>query len=77
MKITKWVRSGELNSADADTVADVQAQCGRLLDKSCAHEIVGEVLFLGADGKWYTVTVEAEISEANPDWVQEMLEEVD
>lgn len=49
--------------------------CGRLLDSACTHEILGEVLFLATNGKYYTITVEAVIGEASASWRNEILKE--
>jgi hypothetical protein len=36
---------------------------------------LGDVLFQATDGKYYVITVEALIQEANPDYVTEVLKE--
>ena len=71
--VKKWIKSGELNE-DCVTQEDVLSNCGRLLVDSCSHEILGEVLFEGTDGKYYVITTEAMIQEANPEYVKEALE---
>ena len=74
MKIKRWVNYGELGCVPK-TIKDVVERAGRLLDKACSTEIIGPVLFQGADGKWYTVVVEAEVVEVTPSLVKERLEE--
>jgi len=74
LKVKRWIHSGELDVSNL-TQADILNQCGRLLDKSCSHEILGEVLFQATDGKYYTITVEAVLGRANPAWVKEVLAE--
>jgi len=43
------------------------------LDSAYSHEILGSLLFRGTNGKIYTMTVEGCLSEANPEWVAEIL----
>jgi len=74
IKVAKWISCGELEERTR-TQADILSQCGRLLDAACSHEIVGTVLFKATDGRYYTVTVEATIGEANPNFVKNLLEE--
>ena len=72
LKVKKWIVSGELSGTNR-TMDAVIAECGIRLDKSCTSEILGEVLFLATDGKYYTITVEAVIGRANPEWVKEVI----
>jgi len=76
IRIAEVVFEGELNglSKGEDSTAILE-RCGRLLDKSCADSILGEVLFKTDDGTYYTVTVEAVIGTAAPWWVKEKLAE--
>jgi len=71
--ITEWVQSGQLD--ECGSTEEVLEQAGRLLDRSCSHEICGEVLFKAADGKYYVGTVEFMIQEANPEYVRDTLVE--
>lgn len=75
MKIKKWIRTGELDPCIEDTDGIIEA-AGAKLDRVCSHDILGEVMFEGDDGKHYVVTVEAVIAEANPSYVKEVLEEL-
>ena len=63
MKIKRFIREGELHEPVSEE--DILEQAGRLLDKSCSHEIVGEVVFEGEDGKIYVGTTEFCIGEAS------------
>lgn len=74
IKVKHWIRSGELCNSNI-TQADILGQCGRALDHNGATDILGEVLFLATDGKYYTITVEAVLGKANPAWVKEVLAE--
>lgn len=74
-KIVEFLRHGEMRVKDIDNVEDLLTQAGRLLDKAYSHDICGEVVFKAADGKYYVLTVEAVISEADPDYVQEILDD--
>lgn len=69
MKITKWIRDGEL-STPCGTTEELLERAGNLLDRMESHDMLGDILFVGEDGKTYVVTVEAVISEANPDYVK-------
>jgi len=83
MRIKRWIRDGgscESNGFNSDGITtddQLLSVAGRLLDKACSHEIVGEVLFEGEDGKMYVGTVEFIISEANPDYVKDVLEQIE
>lgn len=71
----KWIESGNLDPEAIKDSDDILYECGELLDDSCAYEIVGQVLFKAKDGKYYTVTVEAVIAEANPEVVKMVMED--
>ena len=75
MKIKKFIRGGifglhEEDIGGTDQLLDI---AGRALDKAYSHEIMGEVVFEGEDGKIYCGTVEYCISEAHPDYVKDVL----
>jgi hypothetical protein len=74
LKVKRWIYSGELDKSSRDK-ASILDNCGSLLDKSCSHEILGEVVFEGDDEKFYVITVEAVIAEGNPDYIKSVLEE--
>jgi hypothetical protein len=79
VEIKRWIRdgiNGDLSSTCETTEALLET-AGRLLDRAYSHEIVGEVLFEGEDGKIYVGTVEFCIGEANPDYVKEVVSEED
>jgi len=72
IRVKHWIRTGELNSCNR-TQKSILEECGRLLDKACTPDILGDVLFEGTDGKYYVITVEALTQEANPDYVKQIL----
>jgi len=74
LKVKRWIRDGELNAVNMDQDSILE-NCGALLDNACSHEILGDVVFEGTDGKFYVVTVEALISEGNPEYIKSVLEE--
>ena len=76
IKVKRWLKAGELDPKKVDQ-DDILDDCGALLDSAYSHEILGDVMFEGTDGKFYVITVEAIISEANPDFVKEALEDLD
>ena len=64
LKVKKWYATGELTGKPR-TQAEILEQCGNALDRCCSHEILGDVVFKATNGKYYTVTVEAVISECD------------
>jgi hypothetical protein len=75
IRVKHWIRSGELNPRNR-TQASVMEECGRLLDKNCTTDILGDVLIQATDGKHYVITVEAVIQEANPEYVKDVKNEI-
>lgn len=74
IKVAKWIRKGEFSGDEKDSGDIIDSACD-LLNGAMATEIIGSNLFLGRDGKYYTVTVEAIIGEASKDYAQEVLAE--
>ena len=74
ISVKRWISRGELDGIEKDA-DDIIESCGSLLDNACSSEVLGTVLFEGTDGKFYTVTLEAEIGEADPEFVKETLAE--
>lgn len=58
LKVKKWIRCGELYSKNRTQEAILE-ECGRILDKSYAYNILEDVLFKTTNGKYYVITVEA------------------
>ena len=76
MKIVKWIRDGNDGlSSRVEDDDDLLDAAGRALDKACSWDIMGEVLFLADDGKYYVGCVEFMITEADAEYVLECLEE--
>jgi hypothetical protein len=77
MIVTKWLRAGNDNHLeDCETWDEVLESAARSLDKSCVGDIVGECVFTGANGRTYVGNVEFVISEASPEYVKEVLEQI-
>ncbi len=72
LKVKKWLRTGELSGKNKE-ISAIMEECGNFLDYACSSEILGEVVFMGNDGKPYVITVEAVIQEANPEYIKEIL----
>jgi hypothetical protein len=72
LRVKKWITNGEVNPK-AKTQDEILESCGNLLDASCSHDILGEVMFKATNGKHYVVTVEAVIAEANPEYVKDCI----
>jgi hypothetical protein len=77
VKIAKIIKTGEFDPGQCKDDGEIIEQAAGMMDSACTWDICGENLFLGEDGKYYTVTVEAEFAEANPAWVKEVLAEED
>jgi hypothetical protein len=74
IQIKKIIDPGELDLDAAKTSRDIINASLPILDSANAADICGTVLFQGTDGKFYTGTVEFVISEANPEYVANTLE---
>ncbi len=83
IEVAEWISDGNIGEAtrtwgdvppeDEDAILGV---CGNLLDDACSHDILGGgILFRATNGKYYTVSVEAVIAEAHPQFVRERLTE--
>lgn len=75
--VRRWIATGEPFDENDITRDDLLRAAGRALDKACAHDVVGTVLFEAMDGTHYTVTVEAIISPASESFVAETLDEIE
>lgn len=77
MTVAEIVQDGELALKEGMTVDEILELCGNNLDACESHEIQGQILFKGSDGKWYTITTESIIGEATTQFVQDTLVEID
>ena len=77
MTVATIVQEGELDLSVGMTVDEIIEACASNLDSACSWDIQGQILFMGSDGKWYTVTTESIIGEANPRWVEDTLAETE
>lgn len=75
IKVRKWIGAGELD-ADCKDSEQILCYAAKLMDKSCAYEIVGSPLFLGDDGEYYVVEINAQIFRADEDYVKQRLAEI-
>lgn len=76
IRIGKMLKTGEMSvSTEATHTNDLLEEAGNLLDAACSHDILGEVIFLGADGSFYTISTEAVISRITPAYAREALGE--
>ena len=74
LKVKRVVEAGYLDIKEGQTGQDIIDSACDALDDSDAFEMIGGgILFQGEDGKWYTVTVEAVVSLANPEFVKDAL----
>jgi secreted trypsin-like serine protease len=77
LKIKKWIRGGHddydvKDTPDTDTLLEHAAGA---LDSACSWDIMGEIVFEGEDGKTYVGCVEFHISEGNPEYIKEVMED--
>src|SRR5438105_2317422 len=76
VRVERMLKTGEMDLEPAHEAAhtnELLDQAGNLLDAACAHDILGEVIFLGADGNHYLISVAAVISRVTPAYVKEAL----
>ena len=76
LKIEALVDSGEMELSQGDGIPDILQHAGGHLDSACAWDILGNVVFVGSDGKIYAVNVEAEIGHLNPELLRQYAENV-
>ena len=74
MKIASVLQKGRFDVEHIETTEDIIAQSHRALDHSRSYDILGNNLFLGEDGKFYTVVVEAELRPAAMRSIEEILQ---
>jgi hypothetical protein len=73
--VKEWIESGELNPKNKRMNAILE-DCAGLMDGSCACDILGGgILFKATNGKYYTITIEAVVGEASPEFVKDVLTE--
>lgn len=77
LSVKRVISQGEMHIEPGYTKDDVLNAAARLLDKAYATAILGTVLFEGSDGKFYGVWTEAFLDEANPEYVEDVMEEVE
>ena len=74
LKVKRLVEEGNLGPFKSVPEA-LDSACGAM-DSCESHEILGGgILFQGEDGKWYTITLEAVVSEASKEFVKDTLDE--
>lgn len=75
MQITKWLVNGIRGDlSDNATTEELNKHAGRVLDKHCSGEIIGDCLFIGENGKFYSGSVEFVIFEVSPAEAKEIQE---
>ncbi len=72
LKIARVLRYDDIGVREGDTVADVLAAGGKLIDHSIDAPLA---VFQTEDGQWLVASVELVLNEADPVYVQELLEE--
>jgi hypothetical protein len=78
IKIAEWLRDGDALSADGiEDTDDLIGAAANALDHAYAYDIMGEILFQGEDGKFYVGTVDFVISEADPEYVKDVQQEIE
>ena len=74
LQIREWLAAEHL-PIDIFTTNELYESAQEILDNACAYDILGSVLFVGEDGKYYTMTVEAVLGEAFESFVKSVLQE--
>lgn len=66
---------GEMD--DPETLQEACEQAGRRLDKAHAHEILGDNIWKGSDGYYYSWQVEAEFVKLDPEYAANRLADLE
>lgn len=78
IRVRRILKTGEMSSAgEAAHTNELLEEAGNLLDAASSHEILGEVIFLGADGAYYTISTEALISRVTSAYAKEAIGDED
>ena len=77
MNIKRFLTTGELDFPLPKNTDELREQAGDLLDASCSWDIMGQVVFEGDDGKFYVATVEVDVTEAHPQFLKQVMEEIE
>ena len=77
LTIKHFLRWGEFEPKAIQTVQDLYDQAGGLLDRVGSWDICGECVFEGEDGKFYVGSVEFHVDAADPDYLQDVLQELE
>jgi len=74
IEIDEWIATGDFTGNELDSV-DIIDTAAQILDSQNTAEHLATNLFLGTDDQYYTTTVEAILTKANPKWVKDVLSE--
>lgn len=77
MTIVEIIEEGNLELKVGMNIDEILKLCGNNLDAACSWDIQGQIVFKGSDGKWYTITTESIIGEANSEFVENVLAEIE
>lgn len=78
IRVRRMLKTGEMSiEGEAAHTNELLEEAGRLLDAASSHEILGEVIFLGADGAYYTISTEALITRVTPAYAKEAIGDED
>lgn len=77
LRIVRVISEGQMDGKYLGHLGHVYEQAGNLLDDSCAYEILGDVLVECEDGKFYVMSVEGLLSEADATYVKNKLDELE
>lgn len=78
LKIVRWLSSGEMDDGGTvlENTNDLYEVAGRLLDKACSSDILGSVAFEADNGKVYVMNVAGCIGEIDPDYLEQLEQEL-
>jgi hypothetical protein len=76
LKVAAVLSAGEMEIREGEGVPDIITNAADNLNNAYSHDILGNVLFLGSDGRVYCVNVEAEIGPFNPELLGGEVEDI-
>ena len=74
MEFTHIVLSGNLEIAAPCNDEEIMRDVAGIMDNACTWDILSNPVMIGADGRVYTISIEAVLSEAAQDFAIESLE---
>jgi hypothetical protein len=78
LRINGYLATGELTADPPPaTFNELYEAAGNLLDRVESHDILGNIVFLAEDGKWYQLSTEAVVMELSDEDVEALRNETE